>query len=86
MFENILAISNETRIVSLGNLFAFMLSIISSKCSVLLILASTLLVKGEQIFYMNLDNISIVMLQPVVNSLMEFSSLRVLCNVEFFPS
>ena len=51
MFGNMLAISNETRIVSLGNSFAFMLSIICSKCSVSLILASMLLAKGTQFFF-----------------------------------
>ena len=40
-----------------------------------------LLVKGEQIFYMNLDKFSIAVFQPIVNSLMEFPSLCVLYNV-----
>ena len=84
MFGNILTISNETRIASLGNPFGFMLSIIYSKCSVWLILASMLLIKGAQFFSMNLDKFSIVVLQPVVDSLIGFPSLCVLYNVELF--
>ena len=44
---------NETRVESLGNQFEFMLSITCSKCSVLLILAYMLLVKGAKKFSMN---------------------------------
>ena len=62
-----------------------MLSIICSKCSVFLILAFMLLVKGAQIFSMNLDNFPIAVLQPVANSLIGIPSLCVLYNVEFFP-
>ena len=43
------------------------------------------LVKGVQTFLMDLDNYSIAVLQPVVNSLIGFPFLCVLYNVEFFP-
>ena len=76
----------QTRIVSLGNSFAFMLQIICSICSVSLILESVLLVKGAQVFSMNLEKFPSAVLHPVVNSLIGFPSLCVLYNVELFPS
>ena len=62
-----------------------MLSIICSKCPVSLILASMILVKGKQLFSINLDKFSISVLQPFVNSFIGCPSLCISYNVEFFP-
>ena len=63
---------------SLGNPFELILWIICGKYSASLI-------KGAQICSMNLDNSSIVVLQPVVNSVIGFFFLGVLYSVEFVP-
>ena len=81
MFGNALTISNETIILLVGNPLEFMISIVCSKCSVFFILASMFLVKGAQIFSMNLDIFILLCYNQLLTVLLGFPPCVFVCFV-----
>ena len=78
MLGMMLTMSNDTKIISSGVPFWFIVSMISSNWEVSLILQCIFSVKGAHILSINLDRFSIAVLQPVVSNRTGFLCLWVL--------
>ena len=77
-----LKMSKEAREMFPGGPFVVELSIISNIFSVLAILSTLSSVRGVKTVSIYLDNFSVPVLQPILNNLIGFPLLCVLCNVK----